>query len=617
MSRLKVKKKTIASPIKKEEKRLADKYPHFDQLNGCHPLKEQAPESIVCYSARKRHGGKVSAFNFELAREIGLIPKGHPNQLTKKLVKKITDTFSLVIINEYDEIHKTRYSSKDLKANTYIATRYLQMQHPNKQGKTSGDGRSIWNGVLKSNGKSYDISSCGTGATCLSPATHLYDKFFKTGDPSISYGCGYSEVDEGLSTLFFSEILNKNGIGTERLLGIIEFQKGLSINIRVHENLIRPSHLFSHLKQGNFEALERMVYYFIDREEKNKNWPSLNGKQKKLDYFLKKECEVFAKLVAKFESEYIFCWLDWDGDNILMDGSIIDYGSIRQFGLYHHEYRFDDVTRFSTTIKGQRKKARNIIQTFAQMIDFLKNGKKRSLSLFKKDSILDHFDQTYHLEVHSLLVQKMGLSKRVCDFLLKKELPLIEDFYKTFNYFEKIKSFDGVQEVGDGVNWSVIFCMRDVLRELPQLYMVRNEKISHEEFLNMAKSSYARPEDLVLSPYRIKKIDHFQKSYWEIINTVSKFEKTSIKRALLEITMRSSIINKYDRVTGDSITTIVGKVMRHRPKLTSEEIYKIVHDICNYQTFDPELIDYKKREHKYSKIMGSILKIVRDFREGL
>ena len=47
-------------------------------------------------------------------------------------------------------------------------------------------------------------------------------------------------------------------------------------------------------------------------------------------------------------------WLDWDGDNILTDGSIIDYGSVRQFGLYHHSYRFADIDRMSTSSASEK-----------------------------------------------------------------------------------------------------------------------------------------------------------------------------------------------------------------------------------------------------------------------
>ncbi|MBT7609151.1 MAG: hypothetical protein HN576_05310 [Bacteriovoracaceae bacterium] len=595
-----------------------DRYSKFDQINGQHPLKKSAPDSVICYKARQRHGGKVSAFNFELAREIGLIPKDHPNKLTKRLSKKVLDTFSLVIINEYDELSNKKFNEKDIKPNSYMATRYLQLQHPNKQGKTSGDGRSIWNGTIKKNGKTYDISSCGTGATCLSPATHIYNKFFKTGDPSISYGCGYSEVDEGLATFFFSEIFNKNKVNTERLLGIIEFQKGLAINIRVHENLIRPSHMLSHLRQSNVEALGDIVEYFIHREEKNKRWKEVpSSRKKRLDYFLKRESEIFAKMAAKFESDYIFCWLDWDGDNILMDGSIIDYGSIRQFGMFHHEYRFDDVTRFSTTIKEQKSKAKYTIQCFIQMIDYLKTGEKKSVQSFSKDTILSYFDKVFEQEVYDLFVQKLGFSKDVCQYLIKSKLNLVKELYSPFSYFERVKSLEGKQKVEDGINWSAVFCMRDILRELPQLILVKDGPISPEEFIEIGKSSYAMPEDLAIYPSRLTKINQFQGAYVKILNEVAVYKKKPLSKILLETTMRSSVINKYDRVTGDSITSIVDKVMKQRPKLNTEDVFNLMHEICNYQTFDPDLVDYKKRDHKHSKLMNGILKIVKEYREGL
>ncbi len=82
------------------------------------------------------------------------------------------------------------------------------------------------------------------------------------------------------------------------------------------------------------------------------------------------------------EDEYIFCWLDWDGDNMLMDGGIIDYGSIRQFGLCHHRYRYDDVERFSTNLKEQKKKARYLVQTFVQLVDFVRTGQKKDVRSF-------------------------------------------------------------------------------------------------------------------------------------------------------------------------------------------------------------------------------------------
>ena len=179
----------------KRQKSKSYDYANFHKLDGKHPLQKKVPESCVLYRARYRKGGKVSFFNFALAKEMGLIDEEHGNELNQKLEEEILQTFSLVIINEYDLEHSKRFPKEEIKENFYMATRYLQLQHPDNMGYNSGDGRSIWNGQIKNNGKIWDVSSCGTGATRLSPATSIHNKFFETGDPSISYGCGYAEYD--------------------------------------------------------------------------------------------------------------------------------------------------------------------------------------------------------------------------------------------------------------------------------------------------------------------------------------------------------------------------------------------------------------------------------------
>lgn len=604
------------STINKHKKELS--YPRFKKINGEHPFQKECPNSCVLYRARKRHGGKVAYFNFDLAKELGLISKDHPSELSAQLEAQILETFSIVIINEYDEINNIQFRKEDILPNKYMATRYLQLQHPNKQGKTSGDGRSIWNGQVTHKGITWDISSCGTGATRLSPATHIKNKFFQTGDPSISYGCGYSEKDEGLSTLFFSEIMNKNGLRTERCLGIIEFNGGISINIRAHENLLRPSHMFNHLKQANYPELKSVVDFFINRQIENGQWKNVPEKEgERYSYFLEKQTEVFAKLAADFESNYIFCWLDWDGDNILMDGGIIDYGSIRQFGLFHHEYRYDDVQRFSTTIKEQKEKAKHIVLSFEQIVDFLKKKKKSRSDCFKGSRNQKRFDQIFKLRKEENLLLKIGLERDHVDFMMNKNKKLVEKFMKPYSYFERAKSVEGLQKVADGINWSAIFCMRDLLRELPQIYLSRSQAVSAEEFIEIGRSNYATDEDIALSPYREKVVADFQRLYSSILDKVSIHFKIPFSELLLKVMMRSSIINKYDRVTGDSITTIVNKVMKQRPKLSPEQLHTLIHDFSDYQDFNP---DDKRTPHSVknqSSLMKGMLKIVRDYREGI
>ncbi len=595
-------------------------YTNFSQLNGEHPFKRQVPAGRVEYKARYRKGGKVAFFNYDLAKEMGLIAKNHPNQMTSELEREILESFSITIINEYDIINNIKFPEEDIFPHTFMATRYLQLQHPDKMGRTSGDGRTIWNGSVRSNGITWDVSSCGTGGTKLSPACNINKKFYQTGDPSISYGCGLSDVSEGLETLFFSEVLGRNGLKTERVLAILEYDKGIAINVRANPNLIRPSHFFGHLKQGNFETLKQVADYYISRQVENKAWEKNTFKNDKEKYYYLAEqtAKAFSETAAKFEDEYIFCWLDWDGDNILMDGGIIDYGSIRQFGLFHAEYRYDDVERYSTTILEQRQKARYIVQCFIQIADFLSTKKKKSLSHFSKHAIMQYFDKNFLDSKNRNLLQKIGFKKIHAQHLLKNDLPKVEKFRKTFSYFERAKSKRGMYKVPDGINRDAIFCMRDILRELPQIYLTRSSHLSHAEFLEVIKSSYARCSDLKLTEIRKKQINKFQGLYSSLIASVVKDFNLTRSQFLLELTMRASVINKYDRVTGDSITYIVQKVQKLRPKLSAHELFELSQQFASYQNLDPDKkTSIPKAPDRHKNIMHNLYSIVRECREGL
>jgi hypothetical protein len=610
----------------KKKLKTANSNPYFafKRLNGDHPFKDQVPEGRIEYRARYKKGGRVAFFNFELAKLMGLISKDHPNRLNPELEDQILKTFSLVIINEYDLINKIKIPKQEVLPNSFMATRYLQLQHPDKSGRTSGDGRTIWNGTIKSNGITWDVSSCGTGATKLSPASNIHKKYYQTGDPSISYGCGLAEIGEGLETLFFSEVLNRNGLKTERILAIIEFDKGLSINVRAHENLMRPSHFFCHLKQSNYATLKQVTDYYMDRQFENGIWEKKNFINEREKYFFlaKEVAKSFSEVSAKFEDEYIFCWLDWDGDNILMNGGIIDYGSIRQFGLFHSEYRFDDTDRFSTTILEQKKKARYITQCFIQIADYLSSGTKKSLKSFSKHEILDYFDSNFILSKNQNILHKIGLSKKYAELIISKHPYAIKRFRKSFDYFERSKSKRGSYKVADGITRDAIFCMRDILREFPQLYLARQNYLSDNEFIEIIKSRYAKRTDLKLSKERRLQIKEFQDAYLDLIHQLQKESKKDFRDIFLEIIMRSSVINKYERVTGDSISHVVQKVQKKKPKMTPDDLYQIASEFSVFQNLNPDE-DMKSGDRVMSEInpqkqiMRNLYLIVRDFREGL
>ena len=603
---------------KKQSKKLD--YSAFDQLDGSHPLQKEVPESCVNYQVRSRQGGKLAYFNFDLAKQMGLIDQDHPNHMNSQLEKKILETFALIIINEYDHLKNTNIADHERRPGNYMATRYLQLQHEDKSGRTSGDGRTIWNGQLQYKGKRWDVSSGGAGATCLSPATSKYKKFFKSGDPTISYGCGYAEVEEGLASAFFSEVFFKNDIKTERILAIIRYEENYSINIRAHENLLRPSHFFNYLKQGKLESLKSMVDFYIRRMKSVKEWSKCPKDDSKYDFFLQIINDTFAKTAAVFESEYIFCWLDWDGDNILMDGGIIDYGSIRQFGLFHAEYRYDDDDRYSTTILEQKEKAKYIVQSFIQAIDFIKKGKKKGIGTFSKHSLLKDFETIFDLEKERLLLHKLGFNQKQVENLILHHHKTVKNFKKVFYYFERAKSRRGIIEVSDGITQDAIFCMRDLMRELPQLYLVRMKDISCEEFLEILKSNYADQYDLELTAYRRKMIQQYQSLFWKLIDYCAKDFSTNKEKLLLEMSMRSSVINKLERITGDSVTHIVDYVLNKETMLSVDDLYTLINNFSDAQRFDPKNIDLDKKEQSQNKnksLMREIFQIVKEHREGI
>ena len=468
------------------------------------------------------------------------------------------------------------------------------------------------------------MSSCGTGATCLSPAAAIHKKFFKTGDPFVNYGCGYAELEDGIAAALLSEIFHKNGIATERTLAVIEYPKGFSINVRAGTNLLRPSHLFRYLKQGDLEGLRSAVDYFIDRQVSNGHWPKHGSRKKSYAYLAEDIAKRFAQATARFESDYLFVWLDWDGDNILMDGGIIDYGSVRQFGLYHYEYRFDDTDRWSTTIPEQKQKARYIVQTFIQMSAFLVTGKKQPIQKFTQHKILKVFDKKFEHQLNRHLLYKIGFNDAHREYLFNEHQDLIKNFKGMFSYFEKAKSKRGPHKVLDGHTWDAIYCMRDVLRELPMHLLEQDTSMSPEVFMDTMASSYASKRDRMLHEAKIKKIYEFQKRYRALVRQTAKAFKTTERKILLELGMRAAIINQYDRITGNSILEVTAKVLRERKKLSFDEMQKVIQDFIQYQKMRPDADKKNKtknlnaiEEQRSQQVMHKMIGLVRENRESL
>ena len=110
----------------------------------------------------------------------------------------------------------------------------------------------------------------------------------------------------------------------------------------------------------------------------------------------------------------------------------------------------------------------------------------------------------------------------------------------------------------------------------------------------------------------------FKKYYKALVDSAASCDKSSTSKILLEMTMRSSIINKFDRITGDSITHIVDYVLSHKKESDSEEIFSILTSFVDYQNFDPREVDKSVTQDKKNiQALVKMKSLVQECREGL
>ncbi len=333
--------------------------------------------------------------------------------------------------------------------------------------------------------------------------------------------------------------------------------------------------------------------------------------------------ETFATMAAKFESEYIFCWLAWDGDNILANGGIIDYGSIRQFGLFHHEYRFDDVDRWSTTITEQKEQAKAIIKTFAQIENYINTGKKRPLSAFRKHPELKRFDKIFNETKTRLMLEKTGYTTDEAIMLMGKHKKVVTTYQNAFTWFERQTRKTGKPyRVADGVTRDVLFSMRDILRELPKHVLKHQRLMTPREFMTAIASSYCSKKDAMPTMQKKRWLERFQSSWMSLVEASSGPAIIQKNAKISKISERCQVINRYARVTGDAICHVGDKVLRGRKHLTRREVHALVYNFVEDQILVPEhrtlpVEGSVQVRGKSEKIMREMLRSVRTHREGL
>ena len=603
-----------------------DMYEKFKEIDGTHPWRDVSPDGYLDYQARYRPQGRVLYFNFPLAREMSLIPPDHPTTINKELEQAILETFSLRIINEYDLKQGRKYLPESIRPNPFMATRYLQTQHDNKQGRTSGDGRSIWNGYLKTETLAFDISSRGTGATSLSPGAQKGDGIIKTGDESYGYSSGLADLEEMLGSAVMSEIFYRQDIPTERCLAVIGFPDGTAIGVRSAPNLIRPAHIFRYLKQGRLTELKASLDYFLERQEANRCWQLPDNGSARYERALDYLARSYGKMVAVLEEEYIFNWLAWDGDNLLASGAILDYGSIRQFAAKHDKYRFKDADRYSASLLEQRRWARLIIQVFAQAVGFIQFGVKENLDAFKNAECLKAFDLAFETEKDRRLLWRIGFTPEQIEYLMQRAQKEIKDFDRSLSYFEDRKVSKGIEKLPDGLTHNPVFLIRNLLRLLPAYYVAQtisrvddeSAYMPHDIFCRAMAASYVGQRDLKLTSTGFSQVKNFQECYLKLVAALDQ----PFDIALKTLQERSAIINHRHRITGDAVTMIIEEVVAMKGKIKIDGLQEAIDAFIDSQVlipgkWQPVPPEQLKLDTLKSRLLNKIQQNLEEYKESV
>ncbi len=587
-------------------------YEKFAKIDGTHPWRDVSPEGYVDYPVHYRKGGRVLYFNFALAIELGLIRKNHPWKMNDKLEEVLLKTFSIQILNEHDWAHRDEFPKDGYEDRLYMATRYLQLQHECKMGSTSGDGRAIWNGVVRMGKKIFDVSSRGTGATRLSPGAQEVEGAIKTGDDSYGYASGLADLDEMMAGAVMSEIFYRHDFPTERTLVVIDFKDNTAIGVRTAPNLLRPAHLFRYLKSGQYDELKRSFDYFLDRQECNGHWELPKKGNKRYAMALGYLTRQYARLAALMEEEYIFNWLAWDGDNMLASGAMLDYGSIRRFAAKHNKYRYEDVDRYSTSLSEQRNEARYLIQTFAQLIDFVITKEKKNIKDFADDLSLRVFDEVFAIDRQRRMLFKIGFDHKQIDELLTHHKQKVEEFQSVLNYFEDVKIVEGEHEVPDGIDHPPIFLIRHILRELPGFLMEHKDEgewpiMPAVMFCEIMAASYANKHDLKLTQTREEKAFRFQQLYQDLVYALSRKRWVTMEN----VANRATVINHEYRTTGDGLTWIINECLERKDTFDRTQFQEAFDRYVESQVLIPEVWkEITENELKGSSTKARLLKTI-------
>ena len=189
--------------------------------------------------------------------------------------------------------------------------------------------------------------------------------------------------------------------------------------------------------------------------------------------------------------------------------------------------------------------------------------------------------------------------------------------------FERAQSKSGVYKIDDGITADAIFCVRDILRELPAHYLCHDDDMDAKRFVEIMKSEYATERDALLTPARRAKIREFQRSYRRLATAVAAHGGQTLRAVLKEMLERTALINRYDRVTGDAVLYVGERLVKGAKHMDSRAIHAMFQQFVEQQVLHPDYFHINRsrrgalRNPKARHILRAMLQDVRNLRSGL
>lgn len=336
-------------------------------------------------------------------------------------------------------------------------------------------------------------------------------------------------------------------------------------------------------------------------------------------------CDRFASFAAQLEEHYLFVWLDWDGDNVLMDAGIIDYGSVRHFGSCHNQYRYDDVERFSTNLIEQKRKAKSIVLTMIQTIDYVKTKSKKSLDAFKRHPLLIRFEKQFNQKQLYFFSQKLGFNDvTIAQIMAQPELKRsMLKLFKACRHWENLKTQPSFSKVADGINKNPLCNMRSFYREYPNHKSKnKNAPLTIDDFISMTWTQSSPKKTTSLFYKNKSQFENLIKCYDRVVNFVSKLNNSDMTPGLAKQAARW---NPSNFLTGNALIHNVDHILEQYTNFKREDVVQLsVEKIIHYVSGESSSLRKKSlyevnskahREEIHQKLWDQILMNMHEYRD--